>query len=161
VAVGGDDLLNDCTNSGTPCATVPYAASLATAGEVVSVGPGTFAGTVTLGQAVTLRGAQAGIAVGSRTAGSAAETVIDGRGLPIAIVISSGGVTIEGLDVVGDAQTHTGVLCSPASSTPPATSRPFRPRSTRRRRRRSVPRRTRSPSRGCGRPRRRAARASR
>lgn len=116
VAVGGDDLLNDCTSSGTPCATVPYAASLATAGEVVSVGPGTFAGTVTLGQAVTLRGAQAGVAVGSRTAGSAAETVIDTRGLPTAIVISSGGVTVEGLDVLGDAQTHTGVLVSASAN---------------------------------------------
>ena len=48
VATGGDDLLNDCTSSATPCATVPYAAGLATAGEVISVGPGSFAGTVTL-----------------------------------------------------------------------------------------------------------------
>ncbi|MBY0277447.1 right-handed parallel beta-helix repeat-containing protein [Candidatus Binatia bacterium] len=112
VAVGGDDLLNDCTSSATPCATVPYAAGLATAGEVISVGPGSFAGTVTLAQAVTLRGAQVGVPVASRTAGSAAETIIDARGLASAIVVSSGGVTIEGLDVVGDAQTHTGVLIS-------------------------------------------------
>lgn len=109
VAVGGDDLLNDCTNSGTPCATVPYAASLATAGEVINVGAGTFPGTVTLAQAVTLRGAQAGIPVASRTAGSAAETIIDAQGLATAVVVSSGGVIVEGLDVVGDAQTHTGV----------------------------------------------------
>jgi hypothetical protein len=109
VAVGGDDLLNDCTSPGTPCASVPYAAGLASAGEVVNVGAGTFAGTVTLGEAVTLRGAQAGVPVASRTAGSAAETVIDARGLAAAIVVSSGGVVVEGLDVVGDAQTHTGV----------------------------------------------------
>ena len=38
VAVGGDDLLNDCTSSLSPCATVPYAATLATAGEVINVG---------------------------------------------------------------------------------------------------------------------------
>lgn len=94
VAVGGDDLLNDCTSSGTPCATVAYAASLATASEVVSVGPGTFPGTVTLTQAVSLRGAQVGVPIAGRTAGSAGETVIDARGLPTAIAIASGGVTV-------------------------------------------------------------------
>ena len=109
VAVGGDDLLNDCTSSLTPCATVPYAATLASAGEVINVGAGTFPGTVTLGQAVTLRGAQAGVPVASRTAGSGGETIIDASGLATAIVVSSGGVTLEGIDVVGDAQTHTGV----------------------------------------------------
>jgi hypothetical protein len=115
VAAGGDDLLNDCSSSGTPCATVAYAAGLATAGEVINVGAGTFPGTVTLGLAVTLRGAQAGIPVASRTAGSAAETIIDARGLPTAIVVSSSGVIVEGLDVLGDAQTHTGVLISASS----------------------------------------------
>jgi hypothetical protein len=112
VAIGGDDLLNDCTSSGTPCATVPYAAGLAIPGEVVSVGPGSFAGTVTLAQAVTLRGAQVGVPVASRTVGSPAETIIDARGLATAIVVSSGGVVVEGLDIVGDAQTHTGVQIS-------------------------------------------------
>lgn len=102
VAVTGDDAANDCTNLALPCATIAYAIGLAAPGEVVTLGAGSFAGTIVVDKPLTLRGAQAGVSVGGRTAGGPAESIVD----------ASGGVVLEGLDVLGDALTHTGVLVS-------------------------------------------------
>ena len=110
VAVTGSDVANDCTGPGLPCATIPFAIGLAAAGEVVHVGPGSFAGSLTVDKALTLRGAQAGVAVTGRTFGGAGETILDARGLASAIQVSSGSVVIEGLDILGDAQTHAGIV---------------------------------------------------
>lgn len=110
VAVGGDDAANDCTVQATPCATIAHAIAQATPGEIVSVAAGSYAESVTIDKPLTLSGAQAGVAVATRSAGDPAETTLDASGLATAITVSSGGVVIEGLDVAGDAQTHTGVL---------------------------------------------------
>jgi len=109
VAIGGVDTGNDCTLPGAPCATIPFAVSQAAPGEVVSVGPGTFAGAVVLFKALTLRGAQAGVPVATRTSGGPGETIIDARGLVSGVSVTSSDVVVEGLDVVGDAQTFAGV----------------------------------------------------
>src|SRR5258706_11633090 len=81
IALGGSDAANDCSNVATPCATVATAITAAVAGEVVHVGAGSFAGALTIDKALTLSGAQAGVPVASRAAGSAAETIIDVRAL--------------------------------------------------------------------------------
>ena len=109
VATGGVDAGNDCTLVGTPCATIAFAVSQATPGEVVSVSAGSFAEAVVVDKALTLRGAQAGIAVAGRTAGGPAETVIDARGLLAAVSVTSSDVVVEGLDLLGDGQTWAGV----------------------------------------------------
>lgn len=118
VAVGGSDAANDCSSSGTPCATIAAAVGAASAGEVVHVGAGTFAGSVSINKALTLSGAQAGVAVASRTAGSAAETIIDARGLQSGINVGSGDVVIDGLEVLGDAQTYAGIVLYSLSDLP-------------------------------------------
>ncbi|MEW6271425.1 MAG: hypothetical protein AB1689_19260 [Thermodesulfobacteriota bacterium] len=110
VATTGSDAANDCSNSGAPCATIPFAVLQATAGETVQVGAGTYTGSVSIDKPLTLRGAQAGVPIASRTAGGTGETIVDARGLAAAISISSGGVTVEGLDLLGDAQTYAGVV---------------------------------------------------
>jgi len=112
VALTGSDIANDCTDAGLPCATIPFAIGLAAAGEVVHVGAGSFAGSLTIDKALTLRGAQAGVAVTTRTFGGAGETILDARGLASSIQVSSGSVVIEGLDILGNAQTHAGVVLS-------------------------------------------------
>jgi nitrous oxidase accessory protein NosD len=118
VAIGGSDPTNDCINPALPCATIAFAVSQATAGEIVQVGAGSFAGSVAIDKPLTLRGAQAGVAVASRTAGGAGETIVDARGLPTAITVTSGDVVMEGLDVLGDASTSTGILLTGNSDLP-------------------------------------------
>lgn len=112
VATTGADAANDCTLAGSPCATIAYAVSQATAGEVVSVAAGSFAESVVVDKAITLRGAQFGVAVASRTPGSPAETVVDARGLGVGVQVSSDGAVIEGLDVLGDGGTWAGIAVS-------------------------------------------------
>jgi nitrous oxidase accessory protein NosD len=123
VAVSGSDVANDCTDPGLPCATIPFAVGLATPGEVVSIGAGSFAGSVGIGKPLTLRGAQAGIAVAGRTAGSAAETIVDVRGLGTGVAVSSGDVVIEGLEILGDAQTWAGIVLYANADLPNVTVR--------------------------------------
>ncbi len=45
VATTGSDAANDCSNSGTPCATIQVAVDAATAGEEIRVAEGTYSGT--------------------------------------------------------------------------------------------------------------------
>ena len=45
VATTGSDAANDCSNSGTPCATIQVAVDAATAGEDIRVAEGTYSGT--------------------------------------------------------------------------------------------------------------------
>jgi nitrous oxidase accessory protein NosD len=114
VAIGGSNAGNSCTFSSSPCATIQYAANLANPGETVFVGAGTFAESVTIDSAITLRGAKAGVPVSARTPG-AGETIINASGLPRAIEVLAGGVTIEGVEIVGDAQTHSGITLTSAT----------------------------------------------
>jgi len=109
VAIGGVDAGNDCTLSGTPCATIAFAVSQATPGEIVSVGAGSFAEAIVVDKALTLRGAQAGVLISTRTAGGPAETILDARGLLAAVSVTASDVVVEGLDILGDAQTWAGV----------------------------------------------------
>lgn len=110
VATTGSDAANDCTNPASPCATIAFAIAQAAPGEVVTVGAGTFPGSLSVTKPLTLRGAQAGIPVASRTAGSAGETILDARGLASAIHVGSGDVVVEGFDIVGDALTYAGIV---------------------------------------------------
>lgn len=109
VAIGGVDAGNDCTVVATPCATIAFAVSQALPGEVVSVGAGAFAEAIVLDKSLTLRGALSGVSIATRTPGGPAETIIDARGLVSAISVTSSDVVVEGLDMLGDAQTFAGV----------------------------------------------------
>jgi len=53
--------------------------------------------------------AQAGVPVAGRTAGSAAETVIDVRGKPDGVTVISSNVKIDGCEILGDSSTYAGV----------------------------------------------------
>ncbi len=110
VATTGSDAGNDCTNPASPCATIANAIAQASPGEVVTVGAGTFPGSLSVTKPLTLRGAQAGVPIASRTAGSAGETILDARGLASAIHVGSSDVVVEGFDIVGDAATYAGIV---------------------------------------------------
>lgn len=93
-----------------PYHTITPAIPRVVAGGTINVAAGTYAETVSIDKALTLQCAQAGVAVGSRTAGSAAETIIDASGLPTALTIKADNVSVDGCDIVGDNATYAGVL---------------------------------------------------
>ncbi len=105
----GSDASNDCRAVGNPCATIQYAVDLAGLGAEIHVGPGYYAEQVTIAQSVQIYGAQTGVAPDVRTPGDAAESILDASGLSYGVSIASGGVTIEGLEIAGDASTSFGI----------------------------------------------------
>ncbi|NNE69306.1 MAG: DUF11 domain-containing protein [Rhodothermales bacterium] len=108
VSASGSDF-NSCTTSGSACRSIGVAISKATAGDVISVGAGTYAESVVVDRSVTLLGAQAGVAHTSRTEGGASESIVDASGLAVAFDIQADDVVIDGFDIVGDASTWAGV----------------------------------------------------
>jgi uncharacterized repeat protein (TIGR01451 family) len=109
VRIGGTDALNFCTDPAMPCATIDWALNRAFDGDIVDIGPGTFSGPVVVTKAVAINGAGAGTAVGSRSVGSAAETILDATGVAVGVDVQSDGVTLDGLDILGDLSTWAGV----------------------------------------------------
>ena len=121
VAPGGSDGLNNCTDTGAPCATLQHAVEVANAGEEVRVAAGTYTGAATLrhdlwggdtytytqvvliDKALTLLG---GYPAGSWTTRDPAanSTIINaagrGRGITV-IAVGSGPVTVDGFTITG------------------------------------------------------------
>ncbi len=88
---------------------------LVTASTVI-VHPGLYPGSLTIAKPLTLACANAGVPVTGRTAGSASESIIDLSGNASGIVINSGGVTVDGCDIVGDADTNHGIYIAAGSN---------------------------------------------
>lgn len=109
VSASGSDA-NSCTTVGAPCRTIGAAIAKASPSNVIAVGAGTFAESVVVDKAVTLRGAQFGFPPSSRTAGSGAESVLDASGLAVGFDVRADDVTIDGFDIRGDAATWAGVM---------------------------------------------------
>ncbi len=99
VTTTGSDA-QDCTSLARACATIQRAVDVSCGGEVISVGPGAFAGA-TIGKAAALHGAQFGIDPrSSRTPGGAGETVVSG-GSDAVFSVTTSNVTIDGFDITG------------------------------------------------------------
>jgi hypothetical protein len=119
VATGGSDSGN-CQASGSPCATIGYALSQASAGASVLVGPGTYAESANPAGGVNTIGAGlSGLTLASNPAvgGSAANTIIDATGEANGVLVEAGGATVRGFSVE-NAQLE-GILVQPAPSTWP------------------------------------------
>jgi len=56
VATTGSDGGNDCSNPGSPCATIQHAISQSASGDVINLGPGKYVENVTVNQNVTIQG---------------------------------------------------------------------------------------------------------
>ncbi len=110
VGVGGTDAPNSCRAQVSPCATIQYALDQALDFESVVVAPGGYAESLQISRPVSLLGAQSGIVPAGRTPGDVAtESILDAAGVPIAIEVTSGDVTIDGLEIAGDAFTNSGI----------------------------------------------------
>lgn len=109
VTASGSDA-NSCTTIGSPCRTIGAAITKASPSDVISIGPGTFAESVVVDKALTLRGAQFAVSPSARTAGSGAESILDARGLAVGFDVQADDVTIDGFDILGDGATWAGVM---------------------------------------------------
>lgn len=56
VAAGGSDTSNDCSNPGSPCATIGHAVSQSAAGDTINVAAGTYIEHVIVSQSVSILG---------------------------------------------------------------------------------------------------------
>ena len=75
-----------------------------------NVAAGAYNESLTIAKSLTLSCAQAGVPVGGRTAGSAAETVINASGLPVGVIVKASNVTVDGCDILGNTSTYAGVM---------------------------------------------------
>lgn len=92
-----------------PYQTITPAIPRVVAGGTIKVAAGTYAESLTIDRSLTLQCAQAGVAVGGRTAGSPSETVINANGLAKAMVITASNVAVDGCDIMGNGATYAGV----------------------------------------------------
>ena len=106
VANGGADT-TDCSSPGTPCATIQYAINQSVANDTINVAAGNYTETLlnvnipsTL-TGLTLKGAQAGVAVGTRTFGVGESTVtgVQTLGNSSVFTIRASGVTLDGFSI--------------------------------------------------------------
>lgn len=100
-----------------PYQTIAPAIPRVVPGGKIKVAAGTYAESLTIDRGLTLQCAQASVPVGSRTAGSIAETVINASGLATAVTIKANNVTLDGCDITGNASTYAGVLVYAAAGT--------------------------------------------
>jgi len=54
VATIGNDMMNDCSNAGSPCKTIQHAISQSASGDVIKLAPGTYFENVMVSQSVTI-----------------------------------------------------------------------------------------------------------
>ena len=94
----------------SPFLTIQYAIDVATTGDTLNVAAGAYNESLTIAKSLTLSCAQAGVPVGGRTAGSAAETVINASGLPVGVIVKASNVTLDGCDILGNTSTYAGVM---------------------------------------------------
>lgn len=93
VATTGDDGTlaspNDCTHQASPCATIQHAVDVASAGDTVSVGAGTYLESVTVPVSVTITGA--GSSGSGRTTITGTDmrpgVIIDGTASPVEVAL--------------------------------------------------------------------------
>src|SRR3984893_18401101 len=88
VAVGGNDTSNDCSNAGSPCATIQHAVDQSASGDTINVAAGTYFENVTVGQTVTI--------LGDGTTGS---TVNGGNVNPVFTIIEGATVKLSTLTI--------------------------------------------------------------
>ncbi len=100
----------DCGHPGAAYNTIQAAVDAIAEGGTIYVAAGSYAESVTINSGLSLLCAQAGVPVSGRTAGSAAETIIDASGKPNGLVIKASNVVIDGCDIVGNSSTYAGVL---------------------------------------------------
>ena len=100
-ATGSDD--SDCSNPAAPCETIGYALTQAGNGDEIRVVKGTYAETLGIGIAVTLKGGYE--AAGWTQNIVAYETIIDGggSGSVVTFVPGSDGAILDGFTVTGGA----------------------------------------------------------
>ena len=103
VATTGTDAgPNDCLVAGSPCLTINHAIGQAVAGDTIIVAAGTYTEAVVLGKALTLRGAQVGVAACGR---SASESIVSGAsGTLLTLQTGSAGAIIDGFTFSGGAR---------------------------------------------------------
>jgi hypothetical protein len=91
---------NSCDSTTvTPYSTVGSAITAAAAGDIIKVCPGSYDEDVVVDKGVTLRGAKAGVPVGSRTFGSGNESMVTGL-----VTVQSPDVTVEGFSLTNPGQ---------------------------------------------------------
>ncbi|MBC3788096.1 putative Ig domain-containing protein [Spirosoma utsteinense] len=91
----------------TNFSTIQGAVDAATAGDVLLAADGTYAESVTVTKALTIKGANAGVAgFGTRTG----ESVIDGAGIRTGLVIAAPNVVIDGFKFIGGQGTYGAAL---------------------------------------------------
>jgi parallel beta-helix repeat protein len=118
VANGGIDAANNCTNSGTPCATIQHAVSVSSTGDTINVAAGTYSELVTVNKSVTLLGAQNGVDARTRVG---AESILDGAlnlGKSLLYVTASD-VVIDGFTVQNATNVNVfgfGILLAPSTT---------------------------------------------
>ncbi|HEY7813940.1 MAG TPA: right-handed parallel beta-helix repeat-containing protein, partial [Nakamurella sp.] len=92
----------DCTSSATAFPTIAAAYAAAAAGDTIFVCPGTYTEQLTIAEAITLQGAQAGVDARGR---SGPETILDAPNGDL--LITAQGVTVDGFTFQGQTNTAT------------------------------------------------------
>jgi predicted outer membrane repeat protein len=92
VATGGSDTNNDCSNQGSPCATIQHAVTQAASGDTINVAAGTYHENVTffgmtLGMPLTIQGAGAG------------STTVDGGNAAPVFTVGGANLTLSDLTI--------------------------------------------------------------
>jgi hypothetical protein len=103
VAVGGSDTGNDCSNMGSPCATIQHAIGQSASGDFIQLGPGKYFENVIVNQSVTIQG---DATIGSTVDGNNAGRVF---GIEFGVVATLNMLTItNGKVSSGETMTGTG-----------------------------------------------------
>jgi hypothetical protein len=104
VAIGGDDLFNDCRAPAQPCATVQHGVDVACVGDTIQVGAGTFSEQVNIPKTVTVVGA------GAASTTIAAPGSLPAQGDVVQIAGGSTSVDISQLTVSGPGPSGCGSI---------------------------------------------------
>ncbi|MFO0694362.1 MAG: right-handed parallel beta-helix repeat-containing protein [Polyangiales bacterium] len=101
VATTGSDT-GDCSASSSPCLTINYAVTKASAGDVIQVASGTYAEMVVVDKSLVFRGANAGVSAGVSPGSRGPESVVIGfrsPGYPHPTAAYAFSATIDGFTI--------------------------------------------------------------
>jgi HYR domain len=94
VSVGGSDTSNDCSNAGSPCATIQHAVNQSASGDTIHVAAGTYVENVRVSQNVTIQGDAFNATTVNGNAADSVFTVNDAIGATLSMLtITNGDVT--------------------------------------------------------------------